>query len=257
MIVIIMAGGMGKRMGSDLPKVLHNVVSPEDNNLIFPMLVHVVLTATKLNPLKIFIVVGKFRQIITNTIREYVEKNFITNPELIEYIDQDVPLGTGHAIKCTIPFIIPYSNENTLILSGDVPLISSNTLKNLDDSENKLLVTELANPYGCGRILLNRLGQIEGIREEKDCGEDEKQIKLVNCGIYQIKTKDLVDLIPLITNSNKAQEYYLTDIIQLMIQHNIKIQTLLLEKSNQWEIKNVNTQQDLFELNEFICKKQI
>lgn len=252
MIVIIMAGGMGKRMGCDLPKVLHQVVSPDDKNLTFPMLIHVILTATKLNPLKIFIIVGKFREIISNTIREYIENNTITNPDLIEYVDQEIALGTGHAIKCTLPQIISYSNEKALILSGDVPLISVNTLKNLDGLENKLLVTELDNPYGCGRILLNSSEQIECIKEEKDCDESEKKIKLVNCGIYQIRINDLINLVPLINNSNKAQEYYLTDIIQLMIQNNIKIETFLLEKNNHWEIKNINTKQDLLELNQFV-----
>jgi bifunctional N-acetylglucosamine-1-phosphate-uridyltransferase/glucosamine-1-phosphate-acetyltransferase GlmU-like protein len=252
MIVIIMAGGMGKRMDSDLPKVLHNVICPYDKNLLLPMLVHVILTATKLNPLKIFIIVGKFREIISNTIDEYIENNTITNPELIEYVDQEIALGTGHAIKCTLPQIALYPDEKAIILSGDVPLISLDTLKKLDGIENKLLVTELDNPYGCGRILLNSSGEIEGIREEKDCNKTEKQIKLVNCGIYQIKINDLVNLIPLINNSNKAQEYYLTDIIELMVQYNIKIEPFILEKQNHLEIKNVNTKQDLFELNQFI-----
>ena len=257
MIVLVMAGGMGKRMGSDLPKVLHKVVCPCDKNLMYPMLVHVILTAIKLNPTKIFVIVGKFRDIITNTIAEYVKKNVIQNPEIIEYVDQEIAMGTGHAIKCVLPYIIPYSNENALILSGDVPLISLNTLVNLNGLTNKILVTELDNPYGCGRILLNGMGKIDGIREEKDCSDEEKQIKLVNCGIYQIKTIDLIDLVPLINNSNKSGEYYLTDIIELMCKYNIDVDIYQLTKFNLWEIKNVNTQSDLLELNEFVTNTNL
>ena len=95
-------------------------------------------------------------------------------------------------------------------------------------------------------------GRIIGIREEKDCNDDEKNINLVNCGIYQIMVKDLVNLIPQISNNNKSQEYYLTDIVDLMIKNNIELQTCILDKKSQWEIKNVNTKKDLEELNNFV-----
>jgi bifunctional N-acetylglucosamine-1-phosphate-uridyltransferase/glucosamine-1-phosphate-acetyltransferase GlmU-like protein len=247
-----MAGGMGKRMGSDLPKVLHHVVSPTNLNISYPMLIHVILTSTKLNPSKIFVIVGKFRNIITDTINQYIEMGLISNHDIIEYIDQEEALGTGHAIKCTLPFIQNYLEEKAIILSGDVPLISLNTLNNLNGSNNKLLITELDEPFGCGRIIFNQHNNIEGIVEEKDCNNQEKNIKFVNCGIYQIAVKDLINLIPLIQNNNNSQEYYLTDIVGLMIQNNISIDTYLLDKGFQWEIKNVNTKKDLEELNNFI-----
>ncbi len=252
MIVLIMAGGMGKRMGSDIPKVLHNVISPTNLNISYPMLIHVILTSIKLNPTKIFIIVGKYRKIITETINKYIQMCVLSNEELIEYIDQEEAFGTGHAIKCSLPIISNYSNEKAIILSGDVPLISLNTLNNLDGINNKLLITELNNPYGCGRIIFDEFNNIIEIVEEKDCNIEQQKIKLVNCGIYQISVKDLIHLIPLIQNNNKAKEYYLTDIIELMIQHNILINTYLLDNKFQYEIKNVNTQKDLEELNDFI-----
>jgi len=194
--------------------------------------------------------------IISNTINEYVGQGIIKNPYIIEYVNQDIALGTGDAIKCCLPQINLYWNERALILSGDVPLISFNTLKNLIKKNiNRLLITELENPFGCGRIILNESGNIMGIKEEKDCGEEEKLILLVNCGIYQIAVSDLIRLIPKISNNNKSQEYYLTDIIDLMISYNIPIETFILEKNSQWEIKNVNTKKDLEELNDFIVKK--
>ena len=260
MIVIIMAGGMGKRMESDLPKVLHKVTDPTDHLVQLPMLIHVINTAIKLNPKKIFIIVGKFRKIITETINWYIQEKLTIFSNIIEYIDQETPMGTAHAIKCCLNYIAPYSNSRAIILSGDVPLISTQTLSDLclintntNTNINKLLVTELENPFGCGRILLNEYGNIYGIREEKDCNDNEKQIKLVNCGIYQINVNDLINLIPQINNNNKSQEYYLTDIIDLMITNNIPIDILTLKKSSQWEIKNVNTKKDLEELNNFVC----
>jgi len=94
-----------------------------------------------------------------------------------------------------------------------------------------------------------------GIREEKDCDDNEKKIKFVNCGIYQIKVKDLINLIPLINNKNKSNEYYLTDIIGLMISYSIEIATFILNNESQYEIKNVNTKKDLEELNDYIKNK--
>ena len=251
MIVIIMAGGLGKRMESSLPKVLHHVTCPVDITKSYPMIIHIINTSIEVGAKKIFVIVGKYKNIIKKTIEEYINNN-----NLIEYIDQEPALGTGHAIKCALPSILKYSNERALILSGDVPLISLSTLKRLDCDINKLLITELSNPYGCGRILFNKFdsNRIIGIREEKDCNEDEKKIQFVNCGIYQINVIDLINLIPLINNNNKSNEYYLTDIIGLMIKYSIPIETCVLEKNNQHEIKNVNTKNDLEELNDYIKK---
>lgn len=247
-----MAGGMGKRMESDLPKVLHEVVCPSSQNIAYPMLIHVILTSLKLNPKKIFIIVGRFRNIITETINKYIELGILQNHDSIEYIDQEEPLGTAHAIKCTLSSISKYYQDKAIILSGDVPLISPDTLNNLIGLKNKILITKLDNPFGCGRIIFNSNNKIVGIVEEKDCVELEKEIKFVNCGIYQIDIKDLIELIPLIKNNNKSQEYYLTDIISLMIQNDIPIDTFELDKTLQYEIKNVNTKKDLEELNNFI-----
>lgn len=255
MIVIIMAGGLGKRMESDLPKVLHKVTDPKNKLIELPMIIHIIKTSIELSVDKIFIIVGKYKKIISDTINNYLG-SIINN--LIEYVDQEPAMGTAHAIKCSLPFISKYSNDNALILSGDVPLISPQTLKGLEGENNKLMITKLSNPFGCGRILFDEnTNKIIGIREEKDCNYEEKKINYVNCGIYQIKVNDLINLIPKIKNENKSNEYYLTDIIELMIQNNIEIETYELEEDYQWEIKNVNTKKDLEELNNFILNNII
>ena len=251
MIVLIMAGGLGKRMESDLPKVLHKVNVPNLPNIAYPMIIHVIKKALTINPEKIFIIVGKYKDIIKKTIDEYINLNIINNPELIDYILQEESLGTGHAIYCTLPKIKEYYNTKALILSGDVPLISTETLFNLIDDENRLLITELENPSGCGRIIMKD-DSIINITEEKDCNEIEKKIKLVNCGIYQIRVMDLLKLIPQITNNNNAKEYYLTDIVTLMINNNISLKYYNLLKENQYEITNINTKSDLERINNFL-----
>lgn len=250
MIVLIMAGGLGKRMESTLPKVLHKVGNANSMYPMYPMIIHVIIKALTINPEKIFIIVGKYKDIIKETIDEYINQNIIINPEIIEYVFQEESLGTGHAILCSLPHIKNYYNTKAIILSGDVPLISNNTLQNLIDNENRLLITELDNPTGCGRIIMvKENNSIINIIEEKDCNENEKNIKLVNCGIYQINVMDLLKLIPLIDNNNKANEYYLTDIVPLMINNNIGVGYYNLPKENQYEITNINTKADLERVN--------
>ncbi len=256
-----MAGGLGKRMESDLPKVLHKVYGVIEqthsidtcvSNHIYekynkPMIVHVINSALKINPKKILIIVGSYKDIIQQTINKYIEPN-----DIIEYVIQEQALGTGHAVRCCLPKLLEYPDCKTLILSGDVPLISINTIEKLINDSNKLLVTKLSSPYGCGRIILNEQNELVKIIEEKDCDESQKLIKLVNCGIYQINSNVLTELLPKITNNNKANEYYLTDIIGLMIEHGFEIGLYELEESKQYEIKNVNSKKDLEELNNFL-----
>lgn len=258
MIVIIMAGGLGKRMESTLPKVLHKVNVKNKVNISYPMIIHVIIKALTTNPRKIYIIVGKYKNIIKETIDEYINLKIITNPELIEYVLQEESLGTGHAIMCTLPYIKEFSSSKAIILSGDVPLISTETLVNLIDSnnQNKLLITKLDNPGGCGRIIMED-NKIINIIEEKDCNENEKNIKLVNCGIYQIKVLDLLNLIPQINNNNKANEYYLTDIVSLMINNNIILEYYNLPKKNQFEITNINTKDDLEKINHLLFSRKV
>lgn len=252
MIVLIMAGGLGKRMESTLPKVLHEVIDTENKLKKYPMLIHVIKTSMKLNPEKICIIVGQYKQIIEEHINYYISKNIITNN--IEYIIQEEALGTGHAILCSLPFLSNYKDDKVIILSGDVPLIRENTLNNLIDNDNKLLITKLDNPFGCGRIIWDNNDNIVKIIEEKDCNDNERFIKYVNCGIYQIKSSDLLNLIPKIDNNNKSNEYYLTDIIKLMNDENIIIKSYELDQVNHFQIKNVNTKNDLNDLNHYIKK---
>lgn len=246
MIALIMAGGLGKRMNSTTPKVLHKV-------LTYPMIIHVIKTALLLNPEKIVIIVGQYRDIIDDTIEHYLSHEEYLK---IEYAIQKEACGTGNAILSAFDNLINNIEQRVIILSGDVPLISYNTLKNLiDENQDKMLITKLENPKSCGRIIFdNDKTKILQVIEEKECSKEQKEIKYVNCGIYQISVLNLFKFIPLIKNDNNSGEYYLTDIVKLMTEHNFPIGFHELSYDKQYEIKNVNTANDLIKLNEDVKK---
>lgn len=237
MISIILAGGLGKRMKSLLPKVLHIVNGK-------PMICHVIECALQMNSVMILIIVGKYKEIIEKTIKEYIKT------DKIKYIIQEEPLGTGNAITSCIPFlkeIDTLENEQFLILSGDVPLIKYDTLMylmNYKKMENCLLSFIIENPKGYGRILSNENGEIEKIIEENDCTDIQKEITSVNCGIYSVNFKTLL-LSLKIKNENMANEYYLTDLIELAYKDGQPFYEFVLLKEKQNEILNINSKEDL------------
>ena len=246
MYTIILAGGLGKRMNSDIPKVLHKVNGA-------PMICKVIHEALKLNTKEIMIVVGRYKELIKNTIDKFLNKADSKKIVYITQKDQEIDgkiktMGTGDAINCCVSHLKDIrvdGNENIVILSGDVPLIKHSTIESLLKEKNTLLTTFLSNPFGCGRIFLDDNGQIEKIVEEKDCNDEQRKCKQVNCGIYNLNIDSVIKYVPLITNNNKSQEYYLTDVVEIMRKHSIPIDPVLLPLQNSAEILNVNTPKDL------------
>jgi UDP-N-acetylglucosamine diphosphorylase/glucosamine-1-phosphate N-acetyltransferase len=245
-IPIIMAGGMGKRMGSDLPKVLHKV-----NGL--PMIVHILRNLHTLSQFvyieKIIIVVGKYKEQIKTTIEEY-----IYNQNIVYVMQTPEPLGTGHAIQCCKSELDGFHDANTLILSGDVPLLSTNTMYKLLNlkSDVKLITTTMEDPTGYGRIVTKE-SIFSKIVEHKDCTQEERNIKRVNCGIYAIKSSLLCEYIMDLKNDNQQKEYYLTDIIEIIKNNEgVIIDMLEIEPDKRREIIGINTIDQLKELEELI-----
>ena len=242
--IIIMAGGLGKRMNSDLPKVLHKIKNK-------PMLVNILETSLKLNVYKIGIVVGKYYNIIKDSISKYIDKEIIESK--ITYIIQNEPMGTGHAIICCKNFFgkLPLYINNICILSGDVPLISCETINNLliNTQYCKILIANLTNPYGYGRIKTEN-NKIIKIIEENDCTIDEKKISFVNSGIYCFNIKILLFYINKLDNNNNQQEYYLTQIFELLSKDKIPINYNIVK--NIKEISGVNTKEQLTILENYI-----
>ena len=242
-IVVIMAGGLGKRMNIDesniLPKVLHKVKGK-------PMLLHVIETAISINPIDIYIIVGKYKDVIEKEIGNY------NLSKKIKYVIQEEPLGTGHAIQCCLP-ILQNINSNVIILSGDVPLISKKTLENLININNiKLMTTILDNPKGYGRIV-EKDNKFVKIVEDKDCDDFEREINKINSGIYSINSELICKYVMNLKNDNKQKEYYLTDIVEIIKENeNIDIEMYNVPKEKQFELMGVNTIEQLNQLNNII-----
>lgn len=233
-IVIIMAGGLGKRMKSTLPKVLHTIEG-------VPMLARVIRQANKLNPYKILIVVGQYKPIIQETISKFISLDNIV------FINQEIAKGTGHAIQCCQDYLKNVGSKPVLILSGDTPMIKSTTIEPLFYNFNniKLLVTTLENPFGYGRIIESN-GKFVKIVEEKDCNDEERLVKKVNCGTYVIMSDLLCSYLPLLDNNNEQKEYYLTDIVEIIkVNEGIDIDLYELPEELQKDLVNVNTKEQL------------
>lgn len=237
--VTILAGGIGKRMQSDISKVLLMVKGET-------MIVRLVKQVFNLKPDKIIIVVGKFRNQIKIEVEKYIKDDRIV------YANQDKPLGTADAVKSTLPEFYNEPIINNIILNGDVPLIQYSTIKEIYDhylkNNSKLLITSinLSNPTGNGRIIIDSNGNFKKIVEEKDCNAKQKLLTIVNCGIYITSSDILLSCIPKIKNNNASNEYYLTDLVNIYINTiNKKVDLFVLPEEKKVEIFNVNTKEQL------------
>jgi bifunctional UDP-N-acetylglucosamine pyrophosphorylase/glucosamine-1-phosphate N-acetyltransferase len=242
--ISILCGGIGKRMNSSLPKVLHEVHG-------VPMLVKIIEQCIKLHPqpTKILVVVGQHKPIIESTLSKWNMLDQIT------FAIQDQPLGTGNAVLCTLNHL---DNDGyNIILNGDCPLLTSNTISDIIQmfvtSNVDIQITSICtpNPTGSGRIIKNESKQFIKIVEEKDCNQQQKQINEINIGIYIVKNHVLKKYIPMIQNHNAQHEYYLTDIVELYVANETKHVGLIeLPSTKLHEIANVNTIEELHRINQ-------
>lgn len=221
--VVILAAGKGRRMVSEIPKVLHPLGG-------IPLLTHVVKTAQQLSADEIYVVYGNGG----STVHEELSHLPVT------WIDQHKQLGTGHAVLQAMP----YCNEDdqVLVLYGDVPLISLDTLRRLlrDTPPNGLglVVAELKDPTGFGRIIRNDVANIIGIVEHKDASKAQLKIKEINTGIMTVSAGQLKSWLPQLTNQNSQQEYYLTDIVALAVSSGRPVGGVMVDRIE--EIQGVN-----------------
>lgn len=211
------------------------------------LLEHVVHTAEKLKPTQIPIVIfGHQGQTV-----QHVLANLN-----VHWVEQTEQLGSGHALLQAIPHIP--SENRVLVLCGDVPLISLETLKRFIDTtpENHLgMITAFFNePDGLGRIIRNHQGHITHIVEQKDLNSTQQTIKEINTGIYLFPPHFLKNALPKLKNHNAQNEYYLTDAIQIAAQENIPIHTIQ-PKTNE-EVSGVNDRIQLAQLERAYQKQQ-
>lgn len=229
--VVILAAGKGTRMRSDLPKVLHTVGGK-------PFLTHVVECAETLSATNISVVVGHGSELVKKTMEG----------RSLNFIEQTEQLGTGHAVQQALPYLDEAST--TLILYGDVPLISPDTLRNLLEkvSNNSMgLLTMIAkDPTGYGRIIRDAENNVTAIVEQKDASEEQKLIQEVNTGVMAVATKDLQNWLPQLTDNNAQKEYLLTDIIALAASDGVSIETA--HPASEAEVLGVNNRAQQAEL---------
>ncbi len=230
--IVILAAGKGTRMKSDTAKVLHPLAGK-------PLLGHVIDTARGLGEdSQITVVIGHDS--------ESVQKAFSQSP--VNWVEQRQQLGTGHAVMEAAPLL--RDNARVLVLYGDVPLIRRQTLEQLlsavDDNTLALLTVELDDPAGYGRILRDREGNVRGIVEEKDAGEEEKTIREVNTGVLAAPARALKNWLPRLGNDNAQGEYYLTDLIAMARGDGFGIRAQ--QPAFSWETQGVNSRRQLQEL---------
>ncbi|MBP9800896.1 MAG: NTP transferase domain-containing protein, partial [Sterolibacterium sp.] len=239
MNIVILAAGQGKRMRSDLPKVLHPLAGK-------PLLAHVITTARSLKPSMICVVYGHGGE----QVRERLTAQGIT------WVKQEQQLGTGHAVLQALPHLDP--TQPVLILYGDVPLTRTETLQRLMQTAREksqgqcvmaLLTAHLDNPAGYGRIVRSpqvqdaagngETGAIQRIVEEKDATPEERLIQETNTGILFAPTESLRRWLPSLRNQNAQGEYYLTDIVGLAVAEGMTLCST--QPGDAWETEGVNS----------------
>ena len=231
--VVILAAGKGTRMRSSIPKVLHKIADK-------PLVEHVICTAKSLNCSKIIGIYGHGGE----KVLEQMASHDVT------WVEQAQQLGTGHAAQQAISELD--EDALVLVLYGDVPLISNETLSaliNITAETNYaigLLTARLPNPTGYGRIVRNGQGQVQRIVEQKDASDAEQQINEVNTGILCARTEQLKRWLSNLGNENAQGEYYLTDIFEMAVNEGFSVQTYT--SSSLWEIEGVNNKHQLASL---------
>lgn len=236
---IVLAAGKGTRMKSNLPKVMHPLAGK-------PFLQHVLETTRSLAPANIHLVLGHGADVVQASL----------NLAEVNVVPQEQQLGTGHAVMQVLPQLA--DDSVVLILYGDVPLISRETLEKLASVANRktlgLLTVRLPDPTGYGRVLRDQQGNISAIVEQKDASPEQLTINEVNTGIISVHAAFLRDCLPKLSNQNAQGEYYLTDIIAMAKAAGLDV--VALETRHLYEVQGVNNRQQQAELERLFQQHQ-
>lgn len=222
--IIVLAAGRGTRMRSAKPKVLHTLAGQS-------LLAHVLATARSLQPEALHVVVGHGGDEVQNAL----------HAEDIQWVQQVEQLGTGHAVLQALPAVD--DGSDVLVLYGDVPLLTADTLQTLVASGPALLTAALADPAGYGRILRDAAGHLLGVVEHKDASEAQRAITEVNTGVLAMSAADLKAFLPQVGNANSQGEYYLPDVLPLALAAGRQIGSVLA--ANEMDILGVNDRAQL------------
>ena len=240
---VILAAGLGKRMNSSLPKVLHPLAGK-------PLIFYSLDIARSLGIEKRIIVLGhqieKIKDIVNSIDREAI------------CVHQREQLGTAQALQEVEPYLSDFSGM-ILVLSADVPLLKQSTLYEIINHHKNssacctLLTAKLENPMGYGRIIRNKSGEVVAIVEQRDLSGKEELINEINGGIYCFNSKELFTALASVKRDNEQKEYYLTDVIKIMRDRGGLIKGIILEDPS--EIMGLNTQEELSHVNQIMYRR--
>jgi bifunctional UDP-N-acetylglucosamine pyrophosphorylase/glucosamine-1-phosphate N-acetyltransferase len=224
--IVILAAGKGTRMYSDKPKVLHALAGK-------PLVQHVLDRAVELKAEQVCVVYGHGGDAVPQAMSSYGANFVIQEPQL----------GTGHAVQQAMPHLV--DNSRTLVLYGDVPLTQTQTLQQMQQAGEGLvlLTVNLDNPTGYGRIVRNAQGAVQCIVEEKDANNEQRKITEVNTGILLAPTKKLREWLSKLGNNNAQGEYYLTDIVSMAVADGIPVSST--QPAQRWEVEGINNKSQL------------
>lgn len=236
--VVILAAGKGTRMYSDLPKVLHKIAGK-------PMVKHVIDTAKQLNADRIHLIYGHGAELL--------QQHLANEP--VNWVLQAEQLGTGHAMQQAAPFFA--DDENIVMLYGDAPLISVETLQTLVDAKPDngiaLLTAHLDNPTGYGRII-RKNGNVVAIIEQKDATPEQLEIQEVNTGVMVSSGACFKKWLAKLDNNNAQGEYYMTDVIKFANQDGGRV--VAVPATDIMEVEGANNRLQLSELERYYQRKQ-
>ena len=236
--VVILAAGKGTRMYSDLPKVLHKVAGK-------PMVKHVIDTAKQLNAAQIHLIYGHGADLLKQRLAD----------EPVNWVFQAEQLGTGHAMQQAAPFFA--DDENILMLYGDAPLITTETLQKLIAAKPEngiaLLTVNLENPTGYGRII-RQDGNVTAIVEQKDANAEQLKITEVNTGVMVSDGASFKKWLARLDNNNAQGEYYMTDVIGLANQDGFKV--VAVQATDMMEVEGANNRLQMAALERYFQRKQ-
>jgi bifunctional UDP-N-acetylglucosamine pyrophosphorylase / glucosamine-1-phosphate N-acetyltransferase len=225
--ILILAAGLGKRMRSSLPKVLHPLAGR-------PLLAHVLDTARELSPRKIVVVHGHGAEQVKQALPE----------NDLEWVLQAEQLGTAHAVMQAMPLV--GADADVLVLYGDVPLVRAATLKRLLGAAGDglaVLTAELEEPAAYGRVVRDVTGRVKRVVELRDASPAEREIREINAGFYALSAKRLSAWLKKVDNRNAQKEYYLTDLVALAVAEGVPVAAVKVEDA--WEAAGVNSKGEL------------
>jgi bifunctional UDP-N-acetylglucosamine pyrophosphorylase/glucosamine-1-phosphate N-acetyltransferase len=247
---MILAAGLGTRMKSNLAKVLHQLGGR-------PLISYAINAALGIAPEVIYVIVGHQAEEVERAAREQLER---AATEII-FVRQAEQLGTGHAVMAARDLLRDRPNSPLIVMAGDSPLLRSQTLERLLEAHiaarnDATLLTAIAeDPTGYGRIVRAPDGKLLRIVEQRDASREELAIREINAGVYCFQVPALLEALDQLKPNNAQQEYYLTDVPQLMLARGKKVGTL--SDADPEEVLGVNTRLDLAELERRLNQRKL